>query len=322
LIAHELAHVVQQSAGTAPGVGSPSDRFESAADRAADSAMRGEPARLDAPGPAPAVQRQELRLKPTPLMARAMGSGTIDSFVTGSAALDAGQKTLVGVIAASILSLRATDYPGCSVSVTGHTDAIGAETNNMVLGQKRADAVRDELVNKGVPAEIILTSSMGESQLKVPTQAAEAQNRRAEIQFEPEPRFHLGGILDPPAAPVQPPAAAADAPPPLLPTRDVLDPGAAERDRRVFGQNPAAPTKGPMPSRPVLGFFLGKLDFLLEGLHVPKWARGPIKDAAVGGIEKAVTTAADAAMQSAGMNSTQQDAVRAAIKAAIESQTP
>ena len=327
LIVHELAHVVQQSAGTAPGVSSPSDGFERAADRAADSAMRGEPARLDAAGPAPAVQRQELRLKTTPLMARAMGSGTIDSFVTGSATLDSGQKMLVDVIADSILSLRATDYPGCSVSVTGHTDAVGAETNNMALGQARADAVRDELVKKGVPAEIILTNSAGESQLKVPTQAAEAKNRRAEIQFEPEPRFHLGGILDPPAASAQPPVAAPVAPPPvlpppLIPRRDVLDPDAAERDRRLAAPLPADPTKTEGPPQPLLKPFVGKLDDLLEKLHVPQWARGPIKDAAISGIVKGVSGAADAAMKSAGMNSTAQDAVNAAIEAAIKSQTP
>jgi outer membrane protein OmpA-like peptidoglycan-associated protein len=327
LIAHELAHVVQQSAGTAPGVGSPSDSFEGAADRAADSAMRGEPARLDPSGPAPALQRQGLSLKTSPLMARAMGSGTIDSFVTGKATLDSSQTMMVDVIAASILSLRATDYPGCSVSVTGHTDAVGAETNNMALGQARADAVRDELVKKGVPVEIIMTSSAGESQLKVPTEAAEPKNRRAEIQFEPEPRFHLGGILNPPTAAVQPPAAAADAPPPvlpppLIPRRDVLDPDAAERDRRIFGPIPADPTKTEGPPQPLLKPFVGKLDDLLEQLHVPQWARGPIKDAAISGIVKGVSGAADAAMKSAGMNSMAQDAVNAAIDAAIKSQTP
>jgi flagellar motor protein MotB len=149
LLAHELAHVLQQSPGTAPSAGTPSDSFERAADRAADHVLRGEPAHLDSIGPAPAVQRQAApSLKPPALVARAMGSGTIDSFATGSSTLNSDQKARIAAIAANILSLRAS-YPGCSVTATGHTDAVGTEANNRALGQARADAVCDELAANG-----------------------------------------------------------------------------------------------------------------------------------------------------------------------------
>ncbi len=163
LIARELAHVVQQSGPRSSGLSTPSDSFECAADHA----VRGEPAKLELAGPASALQRQALPpLKSPTLLARAMGSDTIDSFATGSSALGVAQKARLASIAASILSLRAS-YPGCSVSVTGHTDAIGSETNNIVLRQARADAVRDELAANEVPPEIVLTDSAGEAQLKV-----------------------------------------------------------------------------------------------------------------------------------------------------------
>jgi Domain of unknown function (DUF4157) len=62
LLAHELAHVLQQAAGPVDGVpgpggtlvSEPSDRFERAADRAADAAVAESPA----PGSARAIQRQ------------------------------------------------------------------------------------------------------------------------------------------------------------------------------------------------------------------------------------------------------------------------
>ncbi len=71
LIAHELAHVVQQSSGPVAGslmtqgvsVSQPSDTFEQAADQAADLAVSGSPAAAAAQAPAgaaaPSVQRKE-----------------------------------------------------------------------------------------------------------------------------------------------------------------------------------------------------------------------------------------------------------------------
>jgi OOP family OmpA-OmpF porin len=39
------------------------------------------------------------------------------------------------------------------VTVVGHTDAKGSDEYNMVLGQRRADAVRDYIIAQGYPAE-------------------------------------------------------------------------------------------------------------------------------------------------------------------------
>jgi outer membrane protein OmpA-like peptidoglycan-associated protein len=326
LLAHELAHVVQQSRGVKPGDSAPSDTHERAAAAAAEHAMRGETASLPSAGPAPAVQRQALptsTLKPPPFLARAMGSGTIDGFLTGSSTLSGGQKVSLGSIAVNILSLR-DSYPGCTVSVTGHTDAVGAETDNLALGQARADAVRDELANHGVPAEIILTDSAGESQLKVDTQAAEPRNRRAEIQFEPEPRFRMMPELTLP--PLEQPGNAPPAPvtpifPPTLPP-SLSDPQAetpAETAKRILAPIPPDPRK---PRAPLFGPVIDTIDSMMKGMGVPDWARDIVKDGAKAAITKGATSLVDAAMDQTNMTAAEKEAVRKTVEAAVKGELP
>jgi len=50
------------------------------------------------------------------------------------------------------------------VLVTGHTDPIGTQQYNQKLSERRADAVRDYLVSKGVPRDKIETLGMGKTQ--------------------------------------------------------------------------------------------------------------------------------------------------------------
>jgi len=50
------------------------------------------------------------------------------------------------------------------VLVTGHTDRIGTQQYNQRLSERRANAVRDYLVSKGVPRDKIETLGMGETQ--------------------------------------------------------------------------------------------------------------------------------------------------------------
>lgn len=48
--------------------------------------------------------------------------------------------------------------------VTGHTDRIGTASYNMKLSQRRADAVKQYLVEKGVQSDRIETAAKGESE--------------------------------------------------------------------------------------------------------------------------------------------------------------
>jgi OOP family OmpA-OmpF porin len=77
-----------------------------------------------------------------------------------------------------------TNPPG-TVVVVGHADTSGPSDYNDRLSMKRAEAVRDALVQRGVPANIIQTSARGENELLVPTpdNVREPSNRRVNISF-------------------------------------------------------------------------------------------------------------------------------------------
>ncbi|MFN7116124.1 MAG: OmpA family protein [Saprospiraceae bacterium] len=71
------------------------------------------------------------------------------------------------------------------ISLTGHTDNVGSGEANLELGRRRANAIRDLLVRKGVPAAQITVDSKGESQ---PTDTNETEvgrhnNRRVLVQL-------------------------------------------------------------------------------------------------------------------------------------------
>ena len=67
--------------------------------------------------------------------------------------------------------------------VEGHTDAIGSDDDNLSLSDRRAETVAITLTQRfGVPAENLTTQGYGEQYLKVPTQAAERQNRRVTLR--------------------------------------------------------------------------------------------------------------------------------------------
>jgi peptidoglycan-associated lipoprotein len=74
--------------------------------------------------------------------------------------------------------------PGVTVSIAGNADERGDIPYNLVLSQKRAEAVRDVLVSLGVPAERIQFTTGWGKLYPVCAQADEscwAQNRRAHL---------------------------------------------------------------------------------------------------------------------------------------------
>ena len=72
------------------------------------------------------------------------------------------------------------------ITATGHTDTSGPESYNMALSLRRANAVKNELVRQGVPADAIAVVGKGESNPLVPTGdgVREPQNRRVEIVMD------------------------------------------------------------------------------------------------------------------------------------------
>jgi OOP family OmpA-OmpF porin len=72
------------------------------------------------------------------------------------------------------------------VIATGHTDSIGSDAYNQKLSERRAAAVKDYLVSKGIPASKITTIGKGESQPVATNKTAEGRqkNRRVDIEFK------------------------------------------------------------------------------------------------------------------------------------------
>ena len=74
---------------------------------------------------------------------------------------------------------------GRSVAVEGHTDERGSREYNLALGQKRADAVKRQLVLLGAREDQVESVSLGEEKPKNPGQneAAWAENRRGDMLY-------------------------------------------------------------------------------------------------------------------------------------------
>jgi len=195
LIAHELAHTVQQSqAATVPGqlsLGEPSDDSEREAARVASAVVNKGPVSIHS-HQSPTVQRQinpaghhfDLAESASPLMAGALGSVTIDGFATGKADISGANQAELARTAVTIPTLL-KQYPASTIRVIGHTDAIGQESDNQALGQARADSVQTALLGMGIPAVAVHTESRGAAELLVQTKKGEPRNRRVEVRFEP-----------------------------------------------------------------------------------------------------------------------------------------
>ena len=73
-------------------------------------------------------------------------------------------------------------YPQTRIRVEGHTDSRGSAEYNMKLSQRRAEAVANALIQRGVDPVRITTIGFGESQ---PVSSDAAANRRVEIKIMP-----------------------------------------------------------------------------------------------------------------------------------------
>ena len=80
------------------------------------------------------------------------------------------------------------EYPERNLLIEGHTDNIGSDASNMVLSQRRADAVANALAGAGVDRARITARGLGEAYPVASngTSAGRQQNRRVEIYILPE----------------------------------------------------------------------------------------------------------------------------------------
>ena len=103
-------------------------------------------------------------------------------FQTGKWDLKAGAMAKLDQIAEA---LRGKEQP---MVVLGFTDNIGTRDNNMALSQNRANAVRDYLIQRGIPQDLISAQGKGPDNPISDNGSVEgrASNRRVEIVVQPK----------------------------------------------------------------------------------------------------------------------------------------
>ncbi len=98
-------------------------------------------------------------------------------FQTSSAELTAESLIVIDEVAAI---MTATDH---SFEVQGFTDTDGSAERNAALSQQRADAVREQLVARGIAAERLTSNGFGETEQFGDGNSAEALGKNRRVQF-------------------------------------------------------------------------------------------------------------------------------------------
>ncbi|MFL9842764.1 OmpA family protein [Sphingomonas sp. ST-64] len=121
------------------------------------------------------------------------------SFADGGSKLsDEAKAALDGVIAAPAM------VTGGAITLRGHSDSRGYDGDNLVASRRRAEAVADYLVEKGVPRERMTVIALGENRPVAPNAKPDgsddpegrARNRRVEVEVVPPPEPDSGSEAD------------------------------------------------------------------------------------------------------------------------------
>ena len=104
------------------------------------------------------------------------------TFAVNSSAIRAGLYTELDRVAQVLAT-----YPQTTIFVAGHTDSTGSEEYNLQLSQRRADSVKNALIQRGVAAQRITAVGYGDGQPvgNNETEFGRQQNRRVEVRINP-----------------------------------------------------------------------------------------------------------------------------------------
>jgi outer membrane protein OmpA-like peptidoglycan-associated protein len=164
-----------------PRIGIPRDRYIVEADRADPDVIYG----VLTAAPVMAIEHRytldQVRYS-YPLRERMPRIDLDINFDTGSWQLNPEQIQRLAAIARGLK--RAIEAnPREVFLVEGHTDAVGSDTDNLSLSDRRAEAVAVALTEEfGVPAENLVTQGYGEQHLKEQTEGASQVNRRVTVR--------------------------------------------------------------------------------------------------------------------------------------------
>jgi outer membrane protein OmpA-like peptidoglycan-associated protein len=106
-------------------------------------------------------------------------------FDVDSWALGGGARSTLNEVGSVLL-----EYPKTAVVIQGHTDSTGSEMHNQQLSERRADAVQNHLVARGVDPDRMSALGYGESYpvASNDTEYGKQQNRRVDILLKAKAR--------------------------------------------------------------------------------------------------------------------------------------
>ena len=139
------------------------------------------------------TEKMELRAKllqqfNSILQTRDTGRGLIVNmsdvlFDTGKYSLRAPAREKLAKVAGIV-----SGHPGLRLDVEGYTDSVGSDDSNQRLSEQRGSAVRDYLIQQGMPSSSVSSKGLGKSQPVASNDTAEGrqQNRRVELVISGE----------------------------------------------------------------------------------------------------------------------------------------
>jgi len=153
------------------------------AEKARQAAAQSEQLRQEAEKEKQELRSRLLKQLNTVLATRDTARGLIANmsdvlFKTGSFELLTGARERLAKVSGIVLA-----YSSLHLSVEGHTDSVGTDDFNQQLSEKRAQAVRDYLVQQGISSDSIVASGFGKTAPVASNDTSDGrqQNRRVEL---------------------------------------------------------------------------------------------------------------------------------------------
>lgn len=113
----------------------------------------------------------------------------VQKFVLKDVLFDTNESTLKTVAIPTLQNILDAihEYPGCQLTIIGHTDDVGLDEHNHILSENRAAAVKAYFMEHGIPASQMTIYGMGSTKPLLPNTTAENRslNRRVEIELIP-----------------------------------------------------------------------------------------------------------------------------------------
>jgi len=142
---------------------------------------------MEADGPPRSILRPEIVPSPTPEASPEPIEAVIGFARSGLKLDDAARQAIDALLDQEVTR------SGGPITLRGHTDSRGADGDNLVVSRRRAEAVRDYMVGKGVEAGRIRIVALGEARPIAPNATLDgrddpegrAKNRRVEVEIQP-----------------------------------------------------------------------------------------------------------------------------------------